>query len=247
MVNIAICGDRAFSEKSVATIIARCAQASSCSTAPRFFPASFELLEHLDNPTAEPLFDLLILQAAASGLSPIQIAQDARKAGYAGEIIMIEDDEAFALEALRLHVAGYLVIPANASALEAEIATAIARLARLDAESSTMRMRGGLKRVPFSQLVFAQTSNHDQVLHMRDGSTMQLRCSSQDLFDRLSQDERFLKLGSSYIVNLDLVLSFNSSGGTLAFVEGSTASVPVRFRKAVQDALFAHAEWRKRA
>ena len=140
-----------------------------------------------------------------------------------------------------------MVNPIEETGLEAELSASIARLAKLDAESITMRMRGGVKRVPFAQLVFAQTSNHDQVLHMRNGSTMQLRCSSQDLFDRLSHDARFLKLGSSYIVNLDLVASLNSNGETLVFVDQSTASVPVRFRKVVQDALFARAEWRKRA
>ena len=248
MINIAICGDMPFSGEGITRIVSRCVQ---CFALPmpefRFFPTSFTLLEHLDNPAAEPLFDLLILQAASSELSPLQIAQDARKSGYDGEIILIENTAKHALEARRAQATGYLVNPIEETGLEAELSASIARLAKLDAESITMRMRGGVKRVPFAQLVFAQTSNHDQVLHMRNGSTMQLRCSSQDLFDRLSHDARFLKLGSSYIVNLDLVASLNSNGETLVFVDQSTASVPVRFRKVVQDALFARAEWRKRA
>jgi DNA-binding LytR/AlgR family response regulator len=159
----------------------------------------------------------------------------------------VETSPGFALEAQRLHVSGYLIAPADTAALEAELALCLPRLAAQDAESTTMRMRGGIKRVPFSQLVYAQTSNHDQVLHMLDGQTMQLRCSSQDLFDHLSHDTRFLKLGSSYIVNLDLVRSLNSNGAVLSFVEGSSASVPVRSRKTIQDALFTRAEWKKHA
>lgn len=248
MINIAICGEMPFSAESMAGLITRCAQHLALPIPePQFFATSFTLLEHLDNPAAEPLFDLIILQSAASGLSPIETARDARKLGYDGEIILIEDTEKHAFEAHRTHATGYLVDPIDTASLEAEISASIVRLETLDAESITMRMRGGVKRVPFSQLVFAQTSNHDQVLHMRDGSSMQLRCSSQDLFDRLSHDERFLKLGSSYIVNLDLVSSLNSNGEVLTFVDKSAASVPVRFRKAVQDALFARAEWRKHA
>ena len=193
MINIAICGDMPFSGEGITRIVSRCVQ---CFALPmpelRFFPTSFTLLEHLDNPAAEPLFDLLILQAASSELSPLQIAQDARKSGYDGEIILIENTAKHALEARRAQATGYLVNPIEETGLEAELSASIARLAKLDAESITMRMRGGVKRVPFAQLVFAQTSNHDQVLHMRNGSTMQLRCSSQDLFDRLSHDERFL-------------------------------------------------------
>ena len=248
MVSIAICGDIVLAKEGVENIVAQCTQRLQLPTPTLMaFPSPFALLEHLDSPIAEPLFDLLILQASSSGMSAIQAVRDARKSGYAGEIILVEDTDGYALEARRWHVTGYLVEPVDADVLTAEIAAAMVRLQQLDAESTTMRMRGGVKRVLFSQLVFAQTSNHDQVLHMRNGTTMQLRCSSQELFDRLSHDERFLKLGSSYIVNLDLVRSFNSNGGTLSFVENSTASVPVRFRKTVQDALFARAEWRKHA
>ena len=93
--------------------------------------------------------------------------------------------------------------------------------------------------------MYAQTDNHDQVLHMLDGNTVQLRCSSQDLFDRLSHDRRFFKLGSSYIVNLDFVESVRGNGATIAFTDGSAAPVPVRLRKATQDAVMAHGEWAK--
>ena len=211
------------------------------------FKTPFELLEHLDNQAAEPLFDLVVLRPTASGISTMQAARDARKAHFSGEIVLSEESESYAFEAHRLHIAGYLVEPIEPSALEQTLEAPLARLSRLDAESTTMRMRGGVKRVPFTQFVYAQTVNHDQVLFMRDGTTMQLRCSSQDLFDRLAHDARFLKMGSSYIVNLDLVRSLSASGDTISFIEGSKATVPVRFRKTVQDALFARAEWRKHA
>jgi len=48
-------------------------------------------------------------------------------------------------------------------------------------------------------------------------------------------------------VNLDLVQSLYANGAALTFVDGSEASVPVRFRKAMQDALLDRAEWRKHA
>ena len=247
MVNIAVCGDIMLLEATAADVIARCASHLSLpAPAIHTFQAPIELLEQLDDKASEPLLDLIVL-APSSSMSAIQIARDARRAGYIGEIVLIEEGESHALEARRLHVSGYLVQPIEARDLEAELVELLARLAALDAESTTMRMRGGMKRVPFSQLVYVQTSNHDQVLHMRDGQTMQLRSSSQDLFDRVSDDGRFLKLGSSYIVNLDLVQSLNSNGATLTFVEGSSAAVPVRFRKAIQDALFTRAEWRKHA
>lgn len=248
MVNIALCGDILGADQEPQEIIARCASDQGLpEPALHVYSNAFELLGHLDDPQAEPLLDLIIIRAVSAGMSGLQVAHDARKSGYQGEIMLVEDSAAGALEARRLDVESYLVFPPDAADFERETSAALARLAALDADSTTLRMRGGTYRVPFSQLVYAQTSNHDQVLHLANGDTLQLRSSSQDLFDRLSHDPRFLKMGSSYIVNLDFVRSLDSSGARLSFVEGSSASVPVRFRKVVQDALFARAEWRKHA
>ena len=242
MVHVALCGNIVSGDDAPATL-ARCARMQAIpEPGITTFSQPFELLEHLEGFTAEPFIDLVILQAVSGGMSGMQTVRDARAVGYDGEIILVEDTETQAQEALRLHVGGYLLEPVSPAAFEDEVARSLSRLAALDAESAVIRMREGLRRVRFTQLVYAQTSNHDQVLHMRDGQTMQLRSSSQDLFDRFAHDERFLKLGSSYIVNLDLVRSLEDSGATLRFIEGSTASVPVRFRKQVQDALFARAE-----
>lgn len=247
MVNIAVCGDIA-QGAGVDALAAQCARTLDIATpAVHPFANAFELLEHLDTPSAEPLFDLLAVRADGSGMSGIQIARDARKSGFAGEILLVEESDAHALEAQRLDVRAYLVAPASADDLGRAFSPLLARLAEIDAESVTMRLRDGIRRVMFPRLVFSQTANHDQVLHMRDGQTMQLRCSSQDLFDRLSHDARFLKLGSSYIVNLDQVSALNANAGTLSFVEGSVVPVPVRLRKTAQDALYARAEWRKHA
>ena len=246
MVNIAYSGSIPGSDESLEDVLSRCARETD-TPAPSVhaFSTAFELSGNLDDPQAEPLFDLAIIFASDSGMTGLQVARDARKTGFSGEFMVVAGSASGALEAQRLRIASYLVQPVPAADFEHEIAVLLDRLAAMDADSATIRMRGGPRRVPFSQLVYAQTVNHDQVLHLMDGSTMQLRSSSQDLFDRFSHDPRFLKMGSSFIVNLDLVRTLDTSGGQLVFIEGSSASVPVRFRKPVQDALFSRAEWRK--
>ncbi|MDO4890253.1 MAG: LytTR family transcriptional regulator DNA-binding domain-containing protein [Coriobacteriaceae bacterium] len=248
MLNIALCGNREPAAGNTAGIIADCARVLDIPQPSILeFASAFELLEHVDDRMAEPLIDLAIIDAHQAGMSGMQIVRDARKSGFDGEFILLEDTGASALEAQRLDVRGYLAKPVNAEDLADEIYGMLERLAKIDADSVTLRMRGGLRRIVFTRFVYAQTSNHDQVLHLRDGQTAQLRCSSQELFDQLSHDPRFLKLGSSYIVNLDLVQSLYANGAALTFVDGSEASVPVRFRKAMQDALLDRAEWRKHA
>lgn len=242
MVNVALCGNIALGDGSASDELARCVQAIDVSQpAIHAFSSAFELLEHIGDPHANPLIDLVLFQSGQQGLSAVQIIRDARAAGYKGAILLVEDSRANALEAWRLHVDRYLVSPVSARVFSAEVGALLDRIARLDAESTVLHTREGYRRIAFSSFLFAQTDNHDQVLHMRDGQTARMRCSSQDLFSKLSDDPRFLKLGSSYIANLDHIKALRDNGANVIFVDGSALSVPVRFRKAAQTALLQHA------
>lgn len=85
-------------------------------------------------------------------------------------------------------------------------------------------------------MMFAETSDHDQVIHLQNKATVSTRSSSQALFNRLSQDGRFFKAGSSYILNLDNVRSIQ--GRDVTFVNGEAITVPARSRKELEDAFF---------
>ena len=85
-------------------------------------------------------------------------------------------------------------------------------------------------------MMSAETSDHDQVIHLQNKATVSTCSSSQALFNRLSQDRRFFKAGSSYILNLDNVRSIQ--GRDVTFVNGEAITVPARSRKELEDAFF---------
>ena len=245
MVHVALGGNIAVGPLDVEDALARYAlDAGLPIPETHVFPTVLELVEHIANAVDPPL-DLIILDATQPGMPAAQALRDARAAGYAGLILLMESSAAGAREAWRLSVDRYLVSPVDPAEFAIEATALLRQACDADAHSITLNARGGTYRVPFAQLVYAQTDNHDQVLHMLDGSTVQLRSSSQDLFERFSHDRRFLKLGSSYIVNLDFVESVRGNGATISFADGSSAPVPVRLRKATQDAVMKHGEWAK--
>lgn len=75
-----------------------------------------------------------------------------------------------------------------------------------------------------------------EAIHLQNKATVSTRSSSQALFSRLSQDRRFFKAGSSYILNLDNVRSIQ--GRDVTFVNGEAITVPARSRKELEDAFF---------
>ena len=246
MVNVAICGNIEIEGTSVPELLSRSAHSLDIpEPAVCTFASTFELLEHLDDANATPFIDFVFLRGGQRGMSALQVIRDARSAGYTGGLMLVEDTSSNAPEAWRLHVDRYVLVPLSPKNFTGEIETILKQLARIDNESTILRIRGNAQRIMFSQLVYAQTFNHDQALHMSDGQIASIRCSSQDLFDKLSHDSRFLKLGSSYIVNLDFVRAMRENGASVLFTDGSTASVPVRFRKTAQKALLEHAQRKK--
>lgn len=92
-------------------------------------------------------------------------------------------------------------------------------------------------RIPFSRVVRIETAGHDQVVNVADGSIIRTRKTSSEMFDLLSHDERFYKLGSSSIVNLDWVRCTREGNKSVHMLDGSIVSVPVRLRKTFEEAL----------
>ena len=243
MVHVAVCGNIDIDGGNAAGVLVQCARSAGIpEPAVLAFPSAFELLEHIGDTATDQIVDLIVLQSNQQGMSALQVVHDARNAGYEGGVPLIGESGSHASEAWRLHVDRYLTTPVSADGFAAEVTALLARISQLNAESAILHMRGGFQRIAFSRLVYAQTDNHNQVLHMRDSQATRLRCSSQDLFDKLAHDPRFLKLGSSYIVNLDYIRSMRDNGAKVIFEDGSAISVPVRFRKSAQNALLNHAK-----
>ena len=71
------------------------------------------------------------------------------------------------------------------------------------------------------------------------GRTITVRGTLSALYERLveADPEWFMKVGGSFIVNLDNVRS--AGNGSLIFCDGEAVIVPVRMRKPLKDALTA--------
>lgn len=92
-------------------------------------------------------------------------------------------------------------------------------------------------RIPLSRIVRIETVGHDQVVTEVGGSTFRMRKTSGDMYDSLSHDERFYKVGSSNIVNLDWVSCTREGNKSIHMGDGSIVTVPVRLRTTFEDVL----------
>ena len=239
MLQIAVC-EHTDANGALADLVEQYAAGCGVDVAPliRDLPP-LNLIERIANPGQEPPVDVLVSDCRLPGFSGMELLREARNASPGLCLVLMADSDEAAYEAISQGVRGFAVKPVTAQSVAGALDQVVPQMARCYGASLVLRFRDCVRRVNPHEIVYVETSGHDQVVHLRDGSSHAMRSSSQALFDQLSHDCRFFKNGSSYIVNLAHVRSL-SSEGFAALSDGSTVSVPVRLRKPFEEALFAH-------
>lgn len=234
--NVALLGEIGLPEGDVRIALDKiAAQVDMQSLDVRTFDNALDLIESTVASPDEWRSDLVVCAQDSPGMTGLQIAAEIREISPDVRIVLVADDSDDAYRASQLDINGYLVKPIASAAFVRTMLTLIREIKLWHQDSVLIRFREQVRRIRLTDIMYAETSNHNQVIHMRDGSAETLRISSQALFDQLSHDGRFFKVGSSYIVNLNEVAE--TRGGVLFFVDGEQISVPVRVRKPLEDAM----------
>ena len=202
-------------------------------------PVSPLAIDRMLDARREAPLDLLVIDEELPGLSVISVIRELRDAIPETSILMTASDDDLAFEAQMLGVEAYVPKPVSSAAFGAAVEKALTDIAERRREAVALRFRDRARYLAKRDIVFIETINHDQVIHMRGGDKLAIRSSSQALFETLSPDTRFFKDGSSFIVNLAFVRSLGRDGSA-HLAEGSTVSVPVRLRRAFAEALLSY-------
>lgn len=188
--------------------------------------------------------DLIIAGQALAGITGIQVANELRQNGLLEsglQFVLCAGDGARAADAAKVGIAGYLIEPVDERNLLRVVTPLLDTLEQLHECSTVLRCREGVRRIPFSQITHVETTGRDQTIHRRDAEPLSVRCSSRALFAHLQKDQRFYKLGSSYIINLDFVDSLQMRSGMVTMLDGTSVPAPVRLRTELADAICSHA------
>jgi len=203
------------------------------------FNSSIDLADELE-PSKKDVLDLIIAPFQLSDTNFVSALEEVRVEFPEVYSIVFDKGIEHAAAASEASVDCYLAEPVSAAAFEKALARVFDSLKRLHAASFVANTIAGYRRIPFHSLLYCETSGHDQILHFEDGRSLGAHYSSQGLFDLLSEDGRFFKVGSSYIVNLNEVEEVNAPGGTLTLSNGARLPIPFRIRKPLERALL---EW----
>ena len=247
MIKVALCGHMRFREGDVSSLLKACAQDRGIGDLYiREFANPTDLIDACMSvpPDTEPL-DVAIVAADLQGLSGVELARELRDAGIVPHdlrLVFCAPTSQHAYDAYAAGACGFLVEPVVPADFARILGPVMDEVACIHEASVVVHCRKRVRRIAFSRIRYVETVGHDQVIHLEGQREPAVaRGSSKAMFSQLEGDGRFFKVGSSYIVNLDHVRQLATHVGTVTFDDGFQVPVPVRCRKALGDAMAAHA------
>ncbi len=178
-------------------------------------------------------FDILLLDIYMPGLTGVELARMIRELDEQCQLIFLTTSLNHAVEAFSLHAAHYLVKPYTASQLGDALTKAIEAVQKRKRRNVILKTTSGIRRVNTSDIVYSETEKHIQNIYLTDKERLQVRISSSEFYELLSEDSRFFKCGSTYIVNLGKIMEVTTQ--QLLFDNGMSIPVLRRHHRELLD------------
>ncbi len=171
------------------------------------FANAKELLDAIQKKGYMPA--ILLLDIYMPGKSGIAAAKELRQMGVDSRIIFLTTSKEHALEAFGVNADQYLVKPVAREELFSVLDRLLEGMERDRRPYVLFRISGTDRRVAFRDIVHCEAQGKNQQMYFADGSCGQLRMTMTDIFEALSAREEFVRVGVSYIVNLEHINSLN--------------------------------------
>ena len=148
--------------------------------------------------------DLILLDIYMSGSSGIETVRKLRDMGNTCRIVFITSSQEHALEAFGVDAFSYLVKPVS----EETLFPALDKVIK-DLENSQTRyilLQTGsdcVLKVKLSDIIYCEAQRKKQYVCLKENESVLLRTTMTKLFELLCSCKRFVRLGASYIVNLE--------------------------------------------
>lgn len=170
-------------------------------------------------------YNAVFLDIYMDGLSGMDFARLLRKKNSSISIVFFTSSKEYALEAFEVNAIQYLVKPVTYEALENALNIIFQNMLKNEAVISINTEQGSLK-IKLSDIIYSQTQYHYQQIVLSNGEKLKVRISNATLFEQLDGKGCFVKAGSSFIVNMQYIMTF--SGTDIILDNGEKIPVPRR-------------------
>lgn len=175
-------------------------------------------------------YDIVLMDICMPGVLGTEAAEKMLAKNPGMGVIFLTTSSEYAVEAFAMNAAHYLLKPFSQEQFDAAIDRAVRKTE--DQELLSFACVDGMYRVRISEIVSIESQNHYLLLLLASGETLKLRMKLSQMFREIQKYPGFIRVGASYIVNLDFVRSISGNG--MEMQDGGKIPVPRRSSEEVQ-------------
>ena len=149
-------------------------------------------------------FDILFLDIYIEQLNGLDLAKLIRKNNNNSKIVFISTSDTHALEAFGVNASQYLVKPISYSRLAQTLDLLLKET--LEGGFINVSCNNQIVKIFLNDLVYTETQRHYQALVLSNGTVERARLTRAELCEMLGGQKRFVRIGASFLVNLDYVV-----------------------------------------
>lgn len=161
-------------------------------------------------------FDLLILDIYMPEKTGIEGARELRKNGYEGPIIFLTSSKEYALEAYDLNALQYILKPVEQTRFFSVLEKVLGLVNEERRRYLALRADREVRRIALRNIIYCESQNQYQTLYLAPSENLRVRMTLAELYDALCEFPDFVRIGSTYIVNLGYVDSLTAKDVTLS-------------------------------
>lgn len=147
-------------------------------------------------------FHLLLLDIYLPGISGVDGYRQLLQQGIELPVIFLTTSKDHALSAFQLNAVQYLLKPIPKEAFFSAMDKVFLTLKEDRRRHLVVSVQHELRRIRLRDLVYCESQNNYQLFHLTDGTSFSVKMTMCKLCDILSEFDDFVRVGSSYMINL---------------------------------------------
>ena len=209
MYQIALCDDKIKELDKVENILGSYQeQHAECDFSVERFSSADELLQRVKEKHYVP--DLLFIDIYMPGKLGIDAAKELRKMGNECYIVFLTISKEYAMEAFGVDAIQYLIKPVSCKEIFRILDRFTKDMKEKENQYLLLKVDGSIRRIALNNIIYCEAQKKQQCIYMTDEKKLLQSMTMTKLYDMLYSHQAFVKVGISYIVNLEHVIGLNA-------------------------------------
>ena len=227
IVRIALVEDDPIYQKQILDFLSRFEAERGESFQVTTFTDGHEIAFHYDGS-----YDILLMDIELGVMNGMEAAEAIRKLDSEVVIIFITNMPQYAIKGYMVDALDYVLKPLSYYAFSQRIDRALTRMRRRGKKYISIPVKGGIKKLDISRIMYVEIQDHDLIFHTTIG-VLQSKGNLTEIEEQLDP-KQFFRCGKSHLVNLEFVEGVENND---VQVGDDVVQVSRTRRKALLDAL----------